>query len=137
MIIRDGEIFNRWLNAAEVELAEPVRFVIPEIDAIVTVRAGFRYDGASVPRFFWRAIGAPYDGAYFPAALLHDALYASELLPRTMCDRLFLAYMKQLGVAWWRRNAMWLAVRWFGGAVWATHTGAQIAEARARITLSR
>lgn len=32
------------------------------------------YDGASVPRFFWRVIGAPTDNSFLIAALVHDVM---------------------------------------------------------------
>lgn len=32
------------------------------------------YDGASVPRIFWRLIGAPTDNRFLIAALVHDVL---------------------------------------------------------------
>lgn len=33
---------------------------------------GYCYDGASIPRFFWRIIGAPTDNSFLIAALIHD-----------------------------------------------------------------
>lgn len=35
---------------------------------------GYCYDGASVPRFFWRIIGANTDNKFLVAALIHDVL---------------------------------------------------------------
>ena len=35
---------------------------------------GYCYDGASVPRFFWRVIGANTDNRFLIAALIHDVL---------------------------------------------------------------
>ena len=35
---------------------------------------GYCYDGASVPRFFWRVIGSPTDNSFLIAALVHDIL---------------------------------------------------------------
>ena len=35
---------------------------------------GYCYDGASVPRFFWRIIGANTDNKFLIAALVHDVL---------------------------------------------------------------
>ena len=35
---------------------------------------GYCYDGASVPRFFWRVIGANTDNKFLIAALIHDVL---------------------------------------------------------------
>jgi hypothetical protein len=111
-------------------IVAPVGFLVESLDARITILPGFRWDGASVPRFFWRVIGAPRNGKYVPAALLHDALYAAELFSRLQCDRVFLDYMEQLGVSWWRRNAMYLAVRVGGGFVWRKHTSKSVAKSR-------
>lgn len=35
---------------------------------------GYCYDGASVPRFFWRIIGSNTDNKFLIAALVHDVL---------------------------------------------------------------
>lgn len=35
---------------------------------------GYCFDGASVPRFFWRVIGPNTDNKFLIAALIHDAL---------------------------------------------------------------
>jgi hypothetical protein len=40
-------------------------FIIPK---------GYCYDGASIPRFFWRVIGSKTDNAFLIAALIHDVL---------------------------------------------------------------
>jgi len=133
-ITRQGDIIDKWLDETLSELAAPVSFVVEILDAKITILPGFVWDGASIPRFFWRLVGAPRNGKYLPAALLHDALYAAELFPRAKCDAAFLEFMAQLGVPWWRRNTMWLAVRWFGGAVWQQHTAKSISEARALVS---
>ena len=35
---------------------------------------GYCYDGASIPRFFWRVIGSQSDNQFLIAALIHDVL---------------------------------------------------------------
>ena len=35
---------------------------------------GYCFDGASVPRFFWRVIGSNTDNKFLMAALIHDVL---------------------------------------------------------------
>ena len=35
---------------------------------------GYCYDGASIPRFFWRLIGSNSDNRFLIAALIHDVL---------------------------------------------------------------
>ena len=96
----------------------------------VVVRKGLVTDGASIPRFFWRLIGHPFSLWLLPHALAHDALYAGELMSRKDCDRYLLLSMELAGVSWWRRNAVWSAVRLGGWAVWRKHTEASIEQAR-------
>lgn len=38
------------------------------------VPKGYCFDGASVPRFFWRVIGSNTDNKFLMAALIHDVL---------------------------------------------------------------
>lgn len=39
-----------------------------------SIPKGYCYDGASIPRLFWRFIGAPTDNAFLIPALIHDIL---------------------------------------------------------------
>lgn len=39
-----------------------------------SIPKGYCYDGASIPRLFWRFIGAPTDNAFLIPALIHDVL---------------------------------------------------------------
>ena len=39
-----------------------------------TVPKGYCYDGASIPRFFWRIIGSNTDNKFLVPALVHDVL---------------------------------------------------------------
>lgn len=77
---------------------------------------GLETDGASVPRLLW-PIANPY-GQAFLAAVIHDALYQARTMDRHEADAVFLQAMADCGVPWWRRNAMWAAVRLFGGPYW-------------------
>ena len=44
----------------------------------LTVPVGFRSDGASVPRFFWRLVFPPGDVQAMRAAFLHDFIYRTH-----------------------------------------------------------
>lgn len=83
----------------------------------ITVPVGFRTDGASVPRVFWNILD-PW-GPWFPAALIHDFLYAKasdahHRHDRETCDLVFKEAMYNLGVPWWTRETIYRAVRGFG-----------------------
>jgi len=82
----------------------------------ITVPAGFITDFASTPRFMWR-ICPPATGLYRRAAVVHDWLYRvpDESFTRDAADGIFLEAMEETGVPWWKRKAMYRAVRMFGG----------------------
>lgn len=109
------------------ETEEPLTIEVGKYNQL-TVPAGMPTDGASIPRFWWRAVGPPMNAAYTPAAVVHDAAYRGDLrwvelgedkpYTREDADNLFLLLMQHLGVTPWRRNAMHWAVRTFGESRW-------------------
>ena len=101
---------------------------------ILQVNNGFDFDGASVPQMLWGLGLSPMTGGYQRAACLHDALYASEHFNRKTCDELFLEAMKSDSVGYFKRYAMYNAVRIFGGAVWAKHNKDEVNAYRKYIT---
>jgi len=95
-----------------------IDFVLPD-GRICRIPKGFEWDGASIPKWAQWAIGEPM-GRYALGALLHDWLYASRILGNTKkgrlrSDELFLMALRGLKIAWWRRKAMYRAVR-LGGS---------------------
>jgi hypothetical protein len=84
----------------------------------ITVPGGTITDGASIPRLFWRMIGGPMTGKFRRAAVVHDYLYSTHKLSREKSDWIFLDAMRTDGVSWWKRRAMWAAVRSFGEIPW-------------------
>ena len=114
----------------EVKLLGDVIYTLPGGRQIL-IKKGFVFDGASIPRFFWRIIGHPLDHEFIRAVLLHDGLYAAELLAQALADTAFLEFMKYYDdIGWLKRNAMHKAVRIGGGSVWKNHTPESVKEAR-------
>jgi hypothetical protein len=77
----------------------------------IDVPAGFVTDLASVPRWpivYWLA-----GGTATKSSVLHDWLYRNKA-GRKYADEVFLAAMEAEGMPWWRRNAMYAALRAFG-----------------------
>ena len=115
-------------------LAEPMSYASqpqgPGQGAVFTLRPGLRTDGASIPRAFWRVLGCPLRDRHAPAAVLHDALYATELLPRDRADALFLEALQDIGVPAWRSRTLWAGVRAGGAMVWSGHIPEQVRSAR-------
>ena len=95
----------------------------------VTAKAGFIFDGASTPRFFWRVIGHPFSYKLLRPALIHDICYATECFERTYSDNLFDEMLEFAGVVDIKEDVMYLAVRVGGGDVWKKHTEQGILDA--------
>lgn len=75
-----------------------------------TIPLGFVTDFASVPRVLWGIF--PPNGKYRNAAVVHDYMYVHAITGvKKNADKLFLKNMKALGVPWWKRQAMYYAVR--------------------------
>lgn len=95
---------GRW------ELIAP--FLVFANDKIYRVPSGFITDFASVPRIplaFWL-----FGNLGHRAAVVHDWLYSSKEVPRDEADSVLCELLK-ITVSSARANAMWAAVRLFGG----------------------
>jgi hypothetical protein len=79
-----------------------------------TVFSGFKYDGASIPRFFWRVIGGPFRPEYMLPALEHDELCKKK--PRTSAIAAMHFYQRLLANGVGQKTAwtMYKAVLWMG-----------------------
>ena len=86
----------------------------------LVVPVGFKSDGASVPRFFWRLVFPPGDVLALRAAFLHDWIYRTHPKgwDRKKADALFRDVLIADGVPKWRARLAWLGVRIGGGAAW-------------------
>ena len=95
------------------------------------IKAGFVFDGASIPQWLWSVVGNPFDPNWLAAALCHDALYAAELLDRHACDKELFHVMcmtSQQGAD--KAREFFIAVDLFGGFTWRKHTEKSILDAR-------
>lgn len=84
-------------------------------DDVITIAGGFATDLATVPRIFWALL--PPQGAYEQAAVLHDfgcvsLAEGAYLLSSRDVDGLFRRVMREAGVGFFTRWAMWTGVRW-------------------------
>ena len=92
----------------------------------IRVKKEFDFDGASIPQALWSVYGNPLTGKYRIAALVHDALYASQKLPIELADAIFLDLMKQHKVGYIKRQTMYYAVRSAGWYSWKQLTKEEI-----------
>ena len=102
----------------------------------LTIKAGFVFDGASIPRLLW-SWAYPFDPNWVAAALAHDGLYAAELLTKNGCDKELFHLMRLTspeGAA--KARTFFIAVDLFGSWVWKKHTEKSILDARTECFIS-
>lgn len=87
-------------------------------DVLIEVGAGYLFDGATIPRWLWPLAGAPMEPPHDAAALIHDWLYACQILPKRQADWIYAQVLAQAGYAYWRVAAEWLSVLLFGDPAW-------------------
>lgn len=74
-----------------------------------TIPKGYCYDGASIPRLFWRVIGSNTDNRFLIAALVHDVLCEHHdyvNYDRSFSTNVFNALLKESDVCAVRRFLM-------------------------------
>jgi hypothetical protein len=112
------ELLNDATNAGRGtwQLLIPLVYQSDVAAHVFTVPAGFKTDFASVPRvpiaFLLTA-----DSAH-EAATLHDYLYSTHCVTRSLADAVLREAAIASGVPAWRAALMWAGVRVFGGAFW-------------------
>lgn len=108
-----------------------------EVDGLeIWIPRGYRFDGASIPQFLWGIIGSRFEPDRLLAALRHDWAYLTHCATRKQADALFRADLHAAGVAAWKREAMYSAVRAFGGGSWPTSEADQAEINRVRAMLA-
>lgn len=93
-----------------------------------TVPAGYRCDGASIPRFAWTMTGLLPDGLHRAAALVHDYLYseggstirygAPFTYSRRQADKIFREILTELHLIKWHIAVLYIGVRLGGFLHW-------------------
>ena len=97
----------------------------------ITVKAGFETDGASIPKFLRPELGlVPMSPTVIKGAVIHDALYESELLSREIADRILRLLCLRDGTESHKAAAIYQAVHDCGAIVWDGHSDASVRLAR-------
>lgn len=78
-----------------------------------TVPKGYCFDGASVPRFFWRVIGSNTDNKFLVPAMIHDYIcenHSCVEFDRKLSTRIFNSLLQVSGVGsfkrFWMKNSV-------------------------------
>jgi len=77
------------------------------------IKEGYCFDGASIPRFFWRVIGSNTDNQFLIPALIHDVLCENHQYidnDRELSSKIFRALLLASGVSELKANIMYSAV---------------------------
>ena len=111
-----------------------VEFVFRGMRWRMTVRAGFDFDGASIPRWAWSIIGDPLALDILIAALFHDILFCAHhpAWPLHLTNALFLEIQQACGSRWIKRNTTTKVVQAAGWALWKK-SDADLAKYRAML----
>lgn len=103
-----NEATNTWQLVADLKYQSAI------LNGVLTIPATFITDFASVPRVPFAYLLA--GNTAHAAAVVHDYLYGTHLVPKTRADRTFLEAMKVTHITKWRRWLMYLAVVLAGGS---------------------
>ena len=79
----------------------------------ILVPTGFEFDGASVPRFFWRIV-SPFQPKVIRAACGHDYMYEHAIQNKKQADKKFKWALVRDGTSNWLVHSMYKSVVMFG-----------------------
>ena len=122
--IGELKLSRRPGRSGEYRLEAPLRYVTGD-GWRIEVLPGWYTDGASIPRLL-RWYADPFGGPYAAAAVLHDALYRSQLLTRVESDQVFRAAMIDAGVRRAQAWVLWAGVRIGGWMAWSAKEPDQV-----------
>lgn len=89
---------------------------------VIVIKAGFTFDGASVPRWLWWLCGSPVEAPRVAVALVHDWLYAAKVTTREEADEIYAAlFLAVIARYKWRVAIETAALRRFGESAWNSH----------------
>lgn len=80
------------------------------------IKEGYCYDGASIPKIFWRLIGSNTDAEFLIPSLIHDVLCENHQYidnDRELSSKVFRALLIASGVSELKANIMYSAVNTF------------------------
>ena len=77
----------------------------------IRIPSGFKWNGASIPRFFWRVVGTPFQPKYMAPSMVHDFLCGDEQYSRKEADKLFYKLLLVNGVNKILARTMYYGVR--------------------------
>ena len=118
MTVTEGRHLPVCLDGDRLVFLSPVECVVfvGGVRLLLNESEGNSWDGATIPQACWSVMGHPLEADFRWASLWHDRLceQTDTIEQRGFADAVFLELLRQSGVGFWRRWAMWLAVRVYG-----------------------
>lgn len=118
MTATSGEHLPVCLDGDRLVFLSPVECIVfvGGVRLVLNESEGESWDGATIPRMCWSVMGHPLEFDLRWASLWHDRLceQTGTIEQRGFADAVFLELLRQSGVGFWRRWAMWFAVRVYG-----------------------
>ena len=84
----------------------------------ISIPKGYRSDGASVPRFFWRLLSPKIDMATLGPSIVHDWMYGRRWGSRADADAWYRDALIANKYPRWKARLTYTGLRWFGGSHW-------------------
>ena len=78
------------------------------------VPAGFKFDGASIPRFLWSLFSHPFTDGYIRPSALHDWHCLYKTIDSKLAHRLFYEGLRSERIGFWRAQIMYRVTQIFG-----------------------
>ena len=106
----EGRLITEWDDDGRtMVLVEPFRYVDPK-GMFWDCPAGYRTDGASIPKLLWSFAGGPFSGRYRKAAIPHDVFCDNRVRPWEDTHQMFWHAMLCAGVGEHNAALMYRAV---------------------------
>ncbi len=117
-----GEVITKWLvEDGDDRLMEVLNDFTYEDPATKrwTTPAGWKVDGASIPRALWTIVGSPFTGDYRRASVVHDHYCDVRTEPSDAVHLMFYNACRAAGVGLIEANTLYYGVL-AGGPSWRT-----------------
>jgi hypothetical protein len=117
-----GEVITKWLvEEGDDRLMQVLNQFTYEDPAIKqwTTPAGWKVDGASIPRALWTIVGSPFTGDYRRASVVHDYYCDVRTEPSERVHLMFYNACRADGVGVVKANTLYYGVL-AGGPSWQT-----------------
>jgi hypothetical protein len=109
--VSEVELSPRW-KLYELKENVTVKYKFKGKVISFVIEAGFKTDGATIPRIMWTMIGSPFQPRFSKASLCHDYQCKKEWDVKEMSE-LFYENLLLAGVNKWKAKAMYQSVYFY------------------------